>query len=254
MEYKSYSDLPRRSIISSAQKSGLRSKDKKLESYGIMARVKDTNKWLMVRTRNSTSLIFILYGAYQPVHFERLLLGLTKDELNKLREIVISGKHETFIDYFYDIFTNHGQTEYAFTRLMDMKEDILLFDKELPDKTPYSFPKGRRNPREEVLVTAMREFYEETGIVLKGNIINTPISYSILGYCDRIYNIKCWISEYNKIIYMDGFDPIDTKEIIERRWIDIDPNLIKGDKYMDEEVQIESISIQLIKECINLRL
>jgi 8-oxo-dGTP pyrophosphatase MutT (NUDIX family) len=263
MDYKSYEDLPRRALISSAQKTGLKTREKKLESYGIMARIKSTNRWLLVRTRNSAALSFILHGAYQPVHLRKLLYGLTINELTTLQDIVTSGSEDHFSDYYYSVFQNHSHTDYSYKRLMDMRDDIMNFDEEnsMCQDTSFSFPKGRRNLREDTIATASREFYEETGVTMN-TVIHTPVSYTVKGHSDRIYNIKCWISEYEKEIYLDDFNPIDTKEIAERQWVEIDPLDIRDHKGLRGEgklssgkiVVLENSVFELIRESIRLGL
>jgi ADP-ribose pyrophosphatase YjhB (NUDIX family) len=263
MDCKSYEDLPRRTMISSAQRMGLNRGEKKLESYGIMARIKGTNRWLLVRTRNSAALSFILHGAYQPVHLRKLLYGLAINELTTLQDIVTSGSEDHFSDYYYSVFQNHIRTDYSYKRLMDMRLQIMNFDDDafMSRETSFSFPKGRRNYREDTISTASREFYEETGITANP-VIHTPVSYSIRGHSDRIYNIKCWISEYEKEIYLDEFTQMDTKEITERQWVEIDPEMIRDENGLKGNgklssgkiVTLENSVFELINESIRLGL
>jgi ADP-ribose pyrophosphatase YjhB (NUDIX family) len=255
MDYKRYADLPRRVVISSPQKSGLRTREKKLISYGIMARVKDTNTWLMVKNRHSHALIFILYGAYQPVHLDELLASLTKNEHDSLKNIIINGLN-VYMEYFKSVFNVNCSSVYGYYRLMDMDEEIVEYDKELSNNVQFSFPKGRRNPREDTIVTACRELYEETGLKETGAIIPTPISHTVEGLAGRHYTVKCWISEYNKIIPLEGITPIDVNEISDKDWINIniDVNSPLDCKHYGyrglEKVEIDNFSIKLIREAI----
>lgn len=253
MDYKRYADLPQRIIVSSQQKSGLKTREKKLVAYGIMGKVKGTNKWLMVRNRNTAAFSFLLYGAYQPIHLENLLESLTSSELLYIKKIVLGGI-DIYNQIFRETFNHSPNSAYAYYRLDDFDEYILDFEADLPDETPYSFPKGRRNPKEDTIVTAWRELYEETGVEEMGSVIPTPVCYTVEGLAGRNYTAKCWLAEYDREIPLEGITPIDTNEIAGKDWIEIDISSLDINSTKnygvigEKKVFIDSFSIKLLIE------
>ena len=219
-----YQSLPRRTIVKSNQR-GYGVKGKKITTYGIMAKIKGDNMWLMIRNRHSAALTYILHGGYQPVHITELLEKMSMGELNFIKVILNCGTIDKFKEGYKSTFGTYPLSEYAFVRMMDLKKEIISFDgTNLPSKPPFSFPKGKRNPKEDTIITATREFYEETGVKETGKIDVTPIIYEKCGLAGRQYTIKCWVSVYDDIIPLEGIPIIDKEEILEKAWVYFDPS------------------------------
>jgi len=220
-----YRTLPRRTVID--QSMDLKNKNNGVFTYGIMATVPGTSAWIMVRIRHSSAYSYILHGSYQPVHLHDLLRSITLNEYNTLVDIVSSDNPmETFTKWYKLTFVpNSPYSDYACTRLLDVKEDILEFEHmdELPESCNYSFPKGRKAIGEkEALDAALREFHEETGIQEEGTVLPEYVEYETIGHGGRYYSIRCWIMHFDKLIDLQGVDPIDTAEISKCEWIKYD--------------------------------
>lgn len=228
MDTLRYSDLPRRRVFNGSFKK------KTLTSYGIMAFAKDTKRWLMVRSNHSFGLAYLLFGAYRPVDIDKILSTLTKTELNRTQSIVslFNGEDDDVIisrglyDDLYIEYTGIKNTadvkKYGYCRMCDLRDEILEYDEtNLEDENAYAFPKGRQKYREDTIVSATREFFEETGISVTGSVNPTPITVSDTTFPEKQYTIKCWVYLLEKEIDLSKHDIIDTKEIKDRKWVEI---------------------------------
>lgn len=220
-----YRDLPRRTIID--QSVDAKGKERGVYTYGIMATVKGTNLWLMVRIRHSSAYSYILHGSYQPVHLPNLLSSITRSEYDSLVAIIQSkSPMETFTEFYKTTFApNSPASDYACQRLLDVTDDIIGYDgvEDLPQRCNYSFPKGRKTPTEkDPIVAAKREFHEETGVRDEGKLSSDFVEYNTVGHGGRYYAIRCWVMEFDSIIDLSKVEPIDVDEISECAWIEYD--------------------------------
>lgn len=226
-EYIFYKDLPRRSIIKTIQKEG--DSCRKINTYGVLAKTKD-NKWCLVRTRHTAAISYILHGAYQPVHFSSLLKAISRKELNLLKSIETL---EDFKEVYRKIFNCECRGEYAYLRLSDLKEELYLDDIpnilkptiEIPEDTLFTIPKGRRISEENTRDTALREFYEETGLTgANGKLSENSILVETTGFADRRYSIEIWGLSLNSEFDLNDIPYPDKREIVERKFIQFNPD------------------------------
>lgn len=249
--YLEYKDLPRRSIIRTVQKSG--DQNREIKTYGVISRVKAENKWLLVRTRHTAAISYLLHGAYQPVHFENLLKSLTLKELTLIQSI---NNFKDFSNVYTLIFNSNVRGNYGYTRLMDLKEELQVYEfvGELFD-TVFSIPKGRKIQEESSQDTALREFYEETGITANsGKLSKTPIIVETTGFADRKYSIELWGFVLQREIDLTTINYPDKREIIERKWIELDPNeypnAVTSNCIKTKNGDIDKETLLLIKKAI----
>lgn len=222
VKYKDYKDLPRRSIIKTVQRDG--DLYRKIHTFGVLAKINGTNKWLLVRTRHTAAISYLLHGAYQPVHFSSLLKSITLRELKLLRSI------ETFEDFravYRKIFECECRSNYGYIRLLDLKEELYFDDvtDNQPDDTLFSIPKGRRILDENSKLTALREFYEETGFTTGDGVLSEKsIIFETTGLADRRYSIEIWGLTLKEDADLSKVPYPDKREIVERKFIEIDPD------------------------------
>ena len=258
-----YSDLPRRVIITSSHR------EKKINSYGILAYAKDTNRWLLIQCNYNPGLTYILYGAYRPAYIQTILLNLQLEEINSIKDIVNCENYDQgldlFTEYFKKHFLNEPTSSYAYDRLLDLKDEILEFSTESNlISSPYGVPKGRSRYKEEPFKAACREFKEETGIEISSasHVLDGTVYIENPGISGRRYNIMCWVCIFETQPPLDDFEVYDTDEIRSREWVKLDldsiPNSFVLSKYPvgkimdDEEVFIDYEAIDLCKQAYAL--
>lgn len=132
-------------------------------------------EYLIIRRKHSLGYIEFIRGRYEldnSVTIFHLISQMTPTEIECLKTM-------SFKEIWEEVWK---KTSYNKLYIKEMEESMEKFNKlkeqkffEQELKNDYSepewgFPKGRRNPNEKNLKCALREFYEETGI-LKNNLI-----------------------------------------------------------------------------------
>jgi 8-oxo-dGTP pyrophosphatase MutT (NUDIX family) len=136
---------------------------------------KNPVEYLIIRRKHSLGYIEFIRGRYDINDTNtifHLISQMTPTEIECLRT-------QNFKDIWEEVWK---KTSYNKLYIKEMEEsmekfnllkDTKFFEQELKneyDEPEWGFPKGRRNPNEKNLKCALREFYEETGI-LKNNLI-----------------------------------------------------------------------------------
>lgn len=254
MDGVSYDQLPQRKIIQA------HFERKKIFSYGIMAYAKDTKRWLMIQPNHTFGLTMLLFGAYRPVYLEDILSNMTKPEVLKIREIVAEPSSRKAEELFEDLYMEYTglmpPSYYSLHRMRDHARFILVFDiNTLAEHQPFGFPKGKQKQGEDTIVSAAREFYEETGLKVTDSIIPQPVEYSDKRSLDRSYIAKCWIYILNEEVDLDKYEIIDKKEVKSREWVQVNEHVTVKTSYKHlpkavtstgEEVHISFETMQLV--------
>jgi len=129
-------------------------------------------QFLLIQRKDSIGYVEIIRGKYKlddTAYIQAQAAGMTASE----RERVLTLPFETLWTDMWGSNSNGKQFTNEFEqsrrRFNTMKESgqlaKLMTDAPPPFSTPeWGFPKGRRNPREDNIACAMREFNEETGL------------------------------------------------------------------------------------------
>jgi 8-oxo-dGTP pyrophosphatase MutT (NUDIX family) len=135
----------------------------------------DDIEYLIIRRKHSLGYIEFIRGRYDIENIttiNHLINQITPDELQCI-------KTKEFKELWEEVWK---KTSYNKLYLKEMEESMEKFNTLKAngyfngnlindyDEPEWGFPKGRRNPNEKNLKCALREFYEETGIV-KNNLI-----------------------------------------------------------------------------------
>ena len=245
----SYLELPSRRIISSPFF------EKPLRSYGIVAYCEETEKWLLVQRQHTPEFIITLRGSYRLSDIPRLVAGYSSLEFEKIQSLLRSLSVETppgcgmFPSLFQaTISNNERDLIYGATRFLEV---VPIFRIECQkwihrDSRPeWLWPKGRmhstvskptyphrnnhspsgqvisdRQKKETPFRCALREFSEETGIIIHDCInpselelshkastkdsprlvSTTPLTESFRGSNGRIYETTCWVCVFSRSI------------------------------------------------------
>jgi 8-oxo-dGTP pyrophosphatase MutT (NUDIX family) len=107
----------------------------------------------------------------------------------------------------------------------------------------WGFPKGRRNPNEKNLKCALREFYEETGIVKNDLIVLNklfPIQEIFFGTNGIKYKHIYYIAIYNSVdeIGLNKIQEDQLTEIGDIKWKSIDASLKLFRPYHEEKKKL----------------
>ena len=136
---------------------------------------KDDIEYLIIRRKHSLGYIEFIRGRYDVNEIStilHLISQMTPTEIECL-------KTQSFKEIWEEVWK---KTSYNKLYIKEMEESMDKFNllkenkffehdlKNEYDTPEWGFPKGRRNPNEKNLKCALREFYEETGI-LKNNLI-----------------------------------------------------------------------------------
>jgi hypothetical protein len=247
-----YDNLPRRKIVSSPFPR------KEIISHGIVGICKNTNRWLMVKPRFTTSFKYIIFGAYRRVYLLELLQNMTKLEIKKIKSVVSTSD----IRYYGDIYANvtglNTEFLYGYYRLLESKDDIMGYD--LSDnirEPPYEFPKGKSEPGENSISVAVREFSEEIGYKLCGNIHPSSIEHHVKGIAGRNYKMKCWLCEISLEMNLKDANESKNVEIEHRAWVDA-KNANMAERFPvvlsaeNEKINITSETLELMTKSIKI--
>jgi ADP-ribose pyrophosphatase YjhB (NUDIX family) len=156
-----------------------------ITSYGciVFRWFRNSLQYLMVQRRDSLAYVEFLRGKYRldnVKYISRLLQGMTRDELNRLRDLSFTelwnrlwtGASRNFIREQTDADAKLTHLRNGYCIGGDSKNEPVSLD-ELMDKisddeclpeTEWGWPKGRRDLMETDRECAVREFWEETGI------------------------------------------------------------------------------------------
>ena len=193
-----YSQLPNRLILNSPFN------EKPKVSYGIIAYALNTGRFLLVRRLYSPEYIFLIRGSYRLSEIRRLLVGMSSEELNKIRDIL---KDPTLFEGIYrnTICSNIKDIAYPQLRFIESMATLKTEIQHVKGQTTteYLFPKGRTfNNLEPVLSCAIREFEEEAGIRITTQILVSPkpVVESFRSINGHVYETRSWIFLFPKEI------------------------------------------------------
>lgn len=162
-------------------------------------------EYLVIRRKHSLGYIEFIRGRYDINNIEtinNLIHQITPDELTCIKTM-------EFKDIWEEVWKKTSYNKLYLKEMEDSMEKFNnlkatgYFDKELVNdfnEPEWGFPKGRRNPNEKNLKCALREFWEETGIVKSKLIVLNklfPIQEVFFGTNNVMYKHVYYIAIYN---------------------------------------------------------
>jgi 8-oxo-dGTP pyrophosphatase MutT (NUDIX family) len=162
-------------------------------------------EYLVIRRKHSLGYIEFIRGRYDINNIEtinNLIHQITPDELSSIKTM-------EFKDIWEEVWKKTSYNKLYLKEMEDSMEKFNnlkangYFDKELVNdfnEPEWGFPKGRRNPNEKNLKCALREFWEETGIVKSKLIVLNklfPIQEVFYGTNNIMYKHVYYIAIYN---------------------------------------------------------
>lgn len=217
-----YRDLPSRNVSSQFFE------DRPIRSYGIIAFCPHTLRWLLIKRKHSPEMIAFLRGDYTKLELPLLFAGMIADEhriitklLNceyKLRDIYAS-----YLPYLLHLEKDSATQTHAYHKIIEHEEYIrlLLRTTSPKEENEWLWPKGRRNSYERKLICAEREFSEETGVSVRGTLLDSePLVEKSIAPNGKIYETQLWIWIYDDEV-MHAFDDKEEKnhdEVSDASW------------------------------------
>ncbi len=161
-------------------------------SYGIILINKDTKEILMSQRQLSLSIIELLQGRY--VRYDSNFIKALFNDLTKFERDKIIESNFNY-DYLYSFFygnraKNINKNRYKFNTLFSINNyKKMLHECNVLDDNQWGFPKGRQNSDETPFDCALREFHEETDILIDhiDVIDHQPIVETFFGTNGRMY-------------------------------------------------------------------
>jgi len=217
-------------------------------SFGIICyRFHETKKeieYLMIQRRNSLAFMEFIRGKYDLYNFEyvkHLMSYMTQTEQDMLLTFTFD---DLWNNVWYQPFMPKQTQEY-----LDAKEKFLMLKEGIPclkdgreilvrlkyllgqsfsifKEPEWGFPKGRRRLRERDVDCAMREFYEETGIVKSDVVLDSDqVAYEEIFYGTNnikyrhVYYIAKMINNKLRDIVVDDINnPMQAREVSQVKW------------------------------------
>jgi 8-oxo-dGTP pyrophosphatase MutT (NUDIX family) len=205
-------------------------------------------EYLIIRRKHSLGYIEFIRGRYDandPETVYHLIRQMTPEE-------ILFIKTKEFKDLWEEVWkktsynkvflTEMDESFQKFTKLKESNifSENLHHDYEEPE---WGFPKGRRNPNEKNLKCALREFYEETGIVKNDLIVLNklfPIQEIFFGTNGIKYKHIYYIAIYNSVdeIGLNKIQEDQLTEIGDIKWKSIDASLKLFRPYHEEKKKL----------------
>jgi hypothetical protein len=140
-------------------------------------------EYLMIRRKDSFGYIDFIRGKYSPynvVHLQNIINEMSEEEKKRImtynfselwimmwgEKSNIQYRHEEALSYKkFELIKNGVMVNNELVKL----ESLIKQSSTSWTETEWEFPKGRRNNKEKDLVCAVREFEEETGLIIKNS-------------------------------------------------------------------------------------
>lgn len=214
-----------------------------ITSYGILLfhRSKDGEiKYLLSQRRDTIEYTDYLKGKYLYVHLQKYFSLMTDDERRRL--ICYN-----FDDLWDDLWVDHTNRLYhemyekakiKFSANITTMKRLLNKTTSQTNEPRWGFPKGKRNGNEDMIACALREFCEETNLILNySHIMSIPPAVEIFkGSNDKMYRTVYYIAQVPEEILppripVDGIrtDTI-SEEVYNLRWL----NATQAEKVLPE--------------------
>jgi 8-oxo-dGTP pyrophosphatase MutT (NUDIX family) len=227
---------------------------------GVLNFLKENISFLLIQRRQSLGYIEFVRGRYDVNDLELLIHLFNQMTSNEIKYINDNKDNfDTLWDDLWNIHTKDAylQIEYDASKIKYNELcsrtllDELLNCKPLYDEPEWGFPKGRRNYRENNIMCAKREIYEETNFVDGDyNILNGiyPLVEVMTGTNEKKYKHIYYIGvcDNNKGAYMDESNEMQHYEIGNIGWYNYNECMELLRPYHIEKRRLLSITFSFV--------
>lgn len=204
-----------------------------ITSIGIIAYTYDNGgnrKYLMIRRRDTLGFVDFMRGKYN-VNNKQYLLNILNEMTIQERENILSHTFDELWDilwgknisirYLNEKITSKHKFDILQNGVSNNEEKYTLEDliNECTTKwkeQEWGFPKGRRDYKECDLSTALREFSEETGIILSEQDVITniaPIEEVFIGSNFKLYKHKYYLAEIKGMVRFSDYEKTEVSKV-----------------------------------------
>lgn len=204
-----------------------------ITSIGIIAYTYDSNgnrKYLMIRRRDTLGFVDFMRGKYN-VNNKLYLLNIMNEMTLQERYSLLNNTFDELWDtlwgenislkYLNEKISSKHKFEALQNGVSNNEEKYTLYDliNECTSKwreQEWGFPKGRRNYKESDLTTALREFSEETGILLSDyDVIKNiaPIEEIFIGSNFKSYKHKYYLAEIRNVVRFSDYEKSEVSKV-----------------------------------------
>lgn len=179
-----------------------------ITSYGIILfRIfNEELQYLMIRRKNSFGYIDFIKGQYSENNLEYLQklfdeMSVEEKELIQLNDDFDILWRRMWEDNVKSGIFNHSKQKFIHLKTTGIIQTLIDNSSTKWIETEWEFPKGRRNYMEKDLECALREFQEETGIIMNSIILIEnllPFEEIFVGTNDKIYKNKYFLASIDK--------------------------------------------------------
>jgi ADP-ribose pyrophosphatase YjhB (NUDIX family) len=255
--------------------------DEPQTSYGIICyqlpkTVDDTIKLIVICRKNTIGYMEFLRGKYEVSNEEyicELMNMMTPEERTRILEVYDFEKLRGILGMTRENTTNLNEyniSQRKFNHLLENERLKPLINSSTTQWTTpeWGLPKGRKNPRETVEVCAIREFYEETGLVKKDVLFHPnmkPLEELYKGINGITYKHVYYFAKYMSLDDKLSVDPTNFTQAIEIsdiKWINQGEICETIRSYHIDKLAVVKKAFQILKnkdkyfddvgECINI--
>lgn len=215
-----------------------------LNNIKLIPKFYDNIKILMIKRKYSLNYIEFIRGKYNGTEYNKLFTLMSKDEIIKI-------KSNTFELLWNDLWKETSQNkiyqkEYnlskiKFTQLQNVINELDTNITEYTDPE-WGFPKGKKNSYEKNINCAIREFNEETNIIIDNNIhilerVNC-IEDSFIGTNMKNYKSIYYLAHSNIENQLDDMNYLQINEVGDIHWFTIPEALAVMRPYNNSMIKI----------------
>ena len=200
-------------------------------SYGIILffNYKNMLKFLLIRRKDSIEYVNFIRGSYSLNNIgtiQKMINLMTMDEINKIKTLSFEELWENLWMKSLDMDNlkvghrkNYEKALHKFTELKNSNMLDNMLDSYTSNwvESEWGFPKGRKNPGETEIQTAIREFSEETNINTNYYIILNSKKFieEYIGSDGKKYRHIYYLAKYTNIDVNLSINPLNRAQITE---------------------------------------
>lgn len=210
-------------------------------------------EFLLIQRKDSLAFVEFIRGKYSQFDTEyisKLLQGMTQDEQQRLCAKSFSELWQELWGESSNVRSHKNDYESSEKRFIQIREHLPALILQHPTKwtePEWGFPKGRRNPYENDMSCAIREFQEETGLkradfmILQNvySISETFFGSNQVHYCHKYYIAIC---NPNVEVELNQQNHHMTREIGAIKWCSLDEatSKIRPDNVEKREILLKA--------------
>jgi 8-oxo-dGTP pyrophosphatase MutT (NUDIX family) len=218
---------------------------------------KETIEWLLVRRRVSIGFIEFMRGKYENRDTGSIQVLIDQTTLSEREMLLTRPFSELWSTLWNGAATRRYQAEFEQSKA---KFDVMRSRRTLVDicrvstttwtEPEWGFPKGRKSSSESELACALRETYEEAGILTHNLRVldREPLLEEYVGSNGIRYRYRYWIAEVSSdvVVKMDETNAEQCREISDVRWCSFEEASALIRPYSVEKISVLCDALKIV--------